>query len=221
MPAGYGYGRGFGLGGFGVGGFGVGGGPGGGPVQYLPISYYLNLLTSEYQTSPKLLAYGAVLLQPLDDISQCLLSFAAAIDIDLATGALLDLRGQIVGQSRTVGFQPSNGVSPVLDDTTYRLLLKARIAQNHWNGQIDGLQAIWQQLFPGGQIVIEDAQNMTATILVRGAFSSIEQDLIRNGYIVPRPQAVLYTISFAALPALGFDQNTSEVAGADLGHFAS
>jgi Protein of unknown function (DUF2612) len=215
MPAGYGYGR----GGYGVGGYGVGAATGSGPVQYQPPSYYLNLLTSQYQTSPKLLAYLGGLLQGVDDVKQLFLQFLNAIDIDQAAGVLLDLRGQLLGQSRTVGFQPSNGVSPVLDDATYRILLKARIAQNHWNGQVGSLQAIWKNLFPGGQISLIDQQNMTCVVIVGGAFTSIIEDLILNGYIVPRPQAVKYQFTISGTPIFGFDQNNQYVAGFDVGHW--
>jgi hypothetical protein len=75
-------------------------------------------------------------------------------------------------------------------------------------------------LFSGGHITISDAQNMTATVLLSGTFSSIIQDLITNGYIVPRPEGVLYSYTFSQLPILGFDFNNSYVAGFDLGHFA-
>ncbi|MDQ2804788.1 MAG: DUF2612 domain-containing protein, partial [Pseudomonadota bacterium] len=151
----------------------------------LPASYYLALPTSEYRQSANFLAWLAVPIGRLADASACLDSFPAGLDLATAVGAQLDLLGQLVGQARTVGFQPTNGVSPVLDDATYRLLLMARVAQNEWNGTIDGLQGVWQTLFPGGRIVIVDAQNMSATIVLSGAFSSIIQDLVSNGYIVP------------------------------------
>jgi hypothetical protein len=155
----------------------------------------------------------------MQDIANCLQEFGPAFDLDAAVGPQLDVLGVIAGQGRIVGFQPSGGVSPVLDDDTYRLLLKARVAQNHWDGKIDSLIAIWQSLFPRGTLIVDDAQNMTVSIFVAGAFTSIIQDLILNGYILPRPQAVLYDYSFATLPMLGFDRGDSYVAGLDVGHF--
>lgn len=137
--------------------------------------------------------------------------------VGAAIGSQLDVLGLIIGQSRTVGFQPSGGVSPVLDDTSYRLLLQAKVAANHWNGQIDTLIRIWQNLFPGGLIIVNDEQNMTVQIFVGGAFTSIVIDLILNGYVIPRPQAVQYLISFANLPIFGCDRNDAYVAGADRG----
>lgn len=191
----------------------------GGPIQSLPLSYYLNLFTSEYKLSPNLNAWTLGLLTPLDDITNCLSSMTESFDLDSAVGVQLDSRGDIIGQSRTVGFQPSGGVSPVLDDATYRLLLRAKIAFNSWDGLQTSLQAIWKSLFPAGTIVISDQQNMTAVILLTGVFSSIIQDLILNGLIVPRPETVEYTITFGLLPLLGFDEDNAFISGFDSGHF--
>jgi hypothetical protein len=203
---------GWGFGGFGIGRFGSA------PVENLPLSYYRSLITPEYQLATNFISWLTAALQKVDDVSFCLSQFDTAFDIDTASGLQLNFLGQVIGVSRIVGFQPSNGVSPILDDETYRLLLKARIAQNQWDGRISSLQAIWQQLFPGGKIIIEDAQNMTATIVLSGSFSSITQDLITNGYIVPRPQAVLYNYTFSTLPIFGTDLDNSFIAGVDTGH---
>src|SRR6185312_9698578 len=192
---------------FGQGGYGqwrFGGGRG--PLALTP-EYYVSLVTSEYQQSPKMLAWLRSNLQPYQDINILLYGWLSNFDIDLAVGVQLDTLGVIVGQSRTVGFQPSAGVSPILDDETYRILLKARIAQNHWDGKSNSLQAIWQNLFPGGRIAVDDGQNMTATILLSGSFTSITQDLIIHGYIVARPQGVLYNYVLGTLPLFGFDLN--------------
>lgn len=190
-----------------------------GPIYSLPIDYYLNLYTSMYKLAPKMLAFTRVLLTPLDDISNCLNTFTEAFDLDLAIGAQLNFLGQDVGASRVTPFQPSDGVSPILDDDTYRLLIKATIANNMWDGTQTSLSAIWQTLFPGGTIVIDDQQNMTAIVVMSGSFSSIIKDLIVNDLIVPRPETVQYTYTFAQLPLLGFDQNNGFIAGLDQGHF--
>jgi len=146
-----------------------------------------------------------------------LVQFDTSLDLDSAIGAQLDALGEIVGASRTVGFTPSNGVSPVLDDDTYTLYIKAKIAQNQWDGTPTSLYYIWLTLFPSGNIVVADNQNMTATIFLSGSFTSIIQDLILNGYIVPRPEGVQYSYTFANLPAFGFDLDNSYVAGFDIG----
>lgn len=182
------------------------------------LQYYLDLYTSEYKLSTNLLAWTQFLLTPLLDAAQCAVTMSEFFDLNMAVGVQLDTLGQIIGRSRTVGFTPSGGVSPVLDDATYRTLLKATVEINHWDGQADSLYPIWNSIFPGGRITIIDNQNMTATVSVGGSFTSILQDLISNGYIVPRPQAVQYTYTFATLPIFGVDRNDAFIAGVDLGH---
>lgn len=204
---------------YGVQGYGTGG-YGNEPIENLPIGYYLSLLTSQYALSPKLNALLQVLLQKFDDVSQVLVKMDTALDLDAAVGAQLDMLGTVVAANRTVGFQPSGGVSPVLDDTTYRLYIKAKIAQNQWNGTLPSLYPIWATLFPSGKIIIIDNQNMTATITITGAFTSITRDLILNGYIVPRPEGVQYTYVIGTLPFFGFGSSPGFIAGFGEGHWA-
>lgn len=189
------------------------------PITAPPLSYYLGLFTSLYKTAPKLNAWQTIRLQPLADIMACAQTITAAYDIDTAVGIQLDVLGQIIGANRTVPFQPSMGVSPVLDDSTYRLLLYAKRANNTWNGKILSLYPLWQTLFPSGNIIFIDNQNMTATIILAGTFSSIQSDLIENDLIVPRPEGVAYKFIVApTFPLFGADLNNVYIAGADLGH---
>lgn len=192
----------------------------GGPIYALPIGYYTNLLTSEYKLAPNLNSWLNALLQPMTDTTTCIVGMSSAFDLDSAVGVQLDVCGAIVGVSRTVGFQPTGSVSPVLDDNTYRLLIQATIANNQWTGVQSALYPIWQSLFPGGTLVIIDNQNMSATIVLSGVFTSIIQDLIVNGYIVPRPEGVDYDYTFATFPIFGTDEDNDFIAGVDVGHLA-
>jgi hypothetical protein len=203
---------------YGVGGYGAGG-YGNEPIETLPIGYYLGLVASQYKNSQKFNALLYVLLKKFDDVSQCLVQMDTAFDLDVAIGAQLNMLGTIVGASRTVSFQPSNHVSPVLDDTTYRILIKAKIAQNQWDGMLESLYPIWASLFPGGTIVVEDNQNMSADIVLTGTFTSILVDLISHGYIIPRPEGVQYNFIFGTLPLFGFGDSPGFIAGFDQGHW--
>lgn len=207
----------YGQSGYGSGKYGI---ADNGPIYKLPLGYYLNLFTSQYKGNSKnFLLWAQRAWQPIDDLTNCLAFISSNYDLDYAVGVQLDYVGTLIGQNRTVAFQPSDsGVSPTLDDPTYRLLLKARIAQNTWSGKTVDLYPIWQTLFPGGRLVINDNQNMTATIIVSGSFTSIIVDLIQNGYIVPRPETVEYTYVTGTLPIFGADRNDAFIAGADLGH---
>jgi Protein of unknown function (DUF2612) len=204
---------------YGVQGWGAGG-YGNPPIEALPIGYYVGLLTHQYATSPKLNALLYALLKKFDDVSQILVQMDTSLDLDAAIGVQLDMLGATVGAARTVTFQPSDGVSPVLDDATYRIYIKSKIAQNQWDGTLPSLYPIWQTLFPGGSIIILDNQNMTADITLTGAFTSIIQDLIVNGFIVPRPEGVLYNYVFGTLPFFGFGSSPGFIAGFGVGHFA-
>lgn len=183
------------------------------PIEFLPLAYYLNLLTSQYRNSTKLNQFLEKMLQKFDDVSQALVQLEVLMDVDNAYGAMLDAIGSRVGASRLVGFTPSNGVSPNLDDNTYRVYIKAKAVANLWDSTIDGLQTAWSILFPQFKLYIQDNQNMTATVYVIGSPSSILIDMIKNGYIVPRPEGVQYSYVVGHLPAFGFGQNTSFIAG--------
>jgi hypothetical protein len=138
----------------------------------------------------------------------------------LAYGVQLDIIGQIVGQSRTVNFQPTDPtLSPILLDSTYRKLLLAKIGINSWDGKIGSLQPLWKAIFPEGTIKVADNHDMTMTVTTTGSFDSIIVDLITNGYIVPRPQGVMLTGSLGDLPYFGWDRNDEYVAGWDSGHY--
>jgi Protein of unknown function (DUF2612) len=182
------------------------------PIPFTLLAY-LQLPTSEYQQSPNFLAWLTVNIQLFQDILACAMGLDAALDLGQAIGAQLDVLGSILGQSRTVSFQPSDSVSPVLDDPTFRLLLQATVLRNHWDGKLSSLRTIWNQLFPSGVLLVTDNQNMSCAFYIAAAFTSIIQDLISNNLILPRPQGVLYTFSFAALPLLGFDESTPFIAG--------
>jgi hypothetical protein len=187
------------------------------PLVSQPIGYYLNLLTSQYRLAPALNKWLPKLLKYGDDTTNAISQITESYDLDYAVGSQLDTLGLIAGVSRQVPFQPSGGVSPILTDAVYRTLIQATLANNQWDGKIGSLQAIWQALFPGGSIKIIDNQNMSATIVVSGGFSSIIQDLIANDLIVPRPETVEYNYVFSNLPIFGYDENDGFIGGYDRG----
>jgi len=187
------------------------------PVQSIGTGYYANILTSEYRTAPLFNPWLNAVLAIANNTSNCLQFITSNFDLDYAVGVQLDTLGIIIGVSRVVPFQPSGGVSPILDDTTYRLLLRATIANNQWNGVIGSMYPIWVTLFPGGKISVIDNQNMTATIVIYGSFTSIIQDMITHDMIIPRPQAVAYNYVFGDIPFFGFGPANAYIAGFSVG----
>ena len=160
-----------------------------------PIQNYLSLVTSSWRGATKFLSWLAANLQPYQDGIACLNQFDVAFGLLTAVGPQLDVLGAILGQSRTVGFQPRFGISPVLDDTTYRLLLRATVYRNHWRGLTIELWPGWYSLFPGSKLLIQDLQTMEVNILVGLSASTLVEDLILNGLIIPRPQGVKYNLT--------------------------
>jgi hypothetical protein len=176
-------------------------------VPQLP--YYLGLLTSQYQTpaSPNLRAFLALLLQPFLDVANCAQTVNQAFNINGTpppVGNQLNYLGELVGASRLLPFTPTGGYSQTLGDADYLTLIQAKIMANQWNGQADSLWFPWQTIFPGSHIYIVDNQNMTCTVTLIGAFTSLQEQMIQNGLIVPQPEAVGYTFVFGTPPFFGF-----------------
>jgi hypothetical protein len=83
----------------------------------------------------------------------------------------------------------------ILDDIPYRVLLRARIVNNHWTGAVEQAYAIWRLLFTGTDysIQLQDNQNMTMGMtLVTPAPgpSAVVAALFAAGYLDIKPVGV-------------------------------
>jgi len=181
-------------------------------------AYYKKLITSQYQMSTKFMTWLENNIQKFKDVSDVADSMCLAFDIDVAVGVQLDTLGAILGQKRRMDFQPTVG-DPLLGDDDYRLLLKARIGWNHWDGTKDSLYGLWKVLFPQGRVIIEDHQDMSATITIIGDVTDMQKDFINNELIVPRPEGVLYTYTFGGRPYMSWDKDDGNNAGFDTGNW--
>lgn len=175
---------------------------------------YLSLISSQHRDKPKYMSMVAALLQHSEDIFTVGVYMDDEFDLDNAVGAQQNILGEIVGQSRTVEFQPDKGLSPVLDNFSYANLLRAKIAKNMWRGRIEDLREIWLTLF-GVPIIIQDNQDMTIDVVVVGIYDQMTKNLIQRGYIVPKPQSVGINYAFADDAVFGYDMETSTVKGYD------
>lgn len=178
---------------------------------------YRRLLTSEYKTRPRLTSWLLWLISEGLTHASVVQEFLEAFDLDLAEGQQLDIIGRITGVSRLLSFYPSDGSSPVMDDKTYRMVIKARIVQNYWKGNLDELYDAWAVLFPDIILQIQDMQDMTFNVVIVGEFTTLMRELITNGYIVPKPEGVrinLMTITdTTGLPLFSYDLNTYQYSG--------
>ncbi|KVE40084.1 DUF2612 domain-containing protein [Burkholderia sp. BDU5] len=208
---------------------------------------YTSLITSEHRDKPRFAATVAAVVQPLVDQMNLLASMPGKFDLDVAVGDQLDAVGQWVGVSRRIRtpltgiyfsfdiaglgfdqgiwkgpFDPDTGLT-VLDDDTYRLVIRAKIGANHWDGTLASSAAILNSIFGSGtHVFIEDHQDMSMTIGISGKVpSAVFLALLAGGYIPLKPEGVHvnYTIvtTVDGAPLFGFDMENAYVSGFDVG----
>lgn len=212
---------------------------------------YSDLITSQHQDKQKFVAMINVITDPSVDLQTVLNSIFESYDIDLAVKGQLDVDGLWVGLSRYIGqeitgvyfswddtdetgwnqgvwkgpFDPSTGLISLPDDS-YRKLLKAKIAANHWDGTISGMSVIWNGVFEGSIIIIQDIQNMSYSITIIGqTFSTLDKALLTGGYLPLKPAGIQidsYFIAFSTNPVFGWDCDYSKgyFGGWDVGEWA-
>jgi len=159
----------------------------------MAINKYLDSITSQHRDKPRFIGWLSANLTIIDNAYTALKSMDDNFDLDNAIGTQLDMLGIIIGRQRTLTFQPLNGFSPIMDDETYRLALKAKIAMNNWDGTIPQMYEIWNDIFGADNdldLQIQDNQDMSFNAYITGYVDPLQQDLIQHGYVVPKPQGV-------------------------------
>jgi hypothetical protein len=210
------------------------------------IDAYLALITAYHRGKPKFSATVSALVDPLAQLQAFLQALPGQFDLDVAIGAQLDVIGIWVGESRYVKtplqgvyfsfdieglgfdqgvwqgpFDPDNGLNR-LDDDSYRLLIRAKIAANQWDGTLPQAQQILDTLFAGtgSDVFIQDNQDMTIVIGVSGEIpDAVAQELILGGYLPLKPEGVRvdYMVTSARGPIFGFDVDNRFIGGFDHG----
>ncbi len=156
----------------------------------MAIDKYLNSVTSQHRDKKKFIAWLSSSLTIIDHAYIMTKNMDNDFDLDNALGVQLDMLGQSIGRKRMLTFQPLNDHNPVIDDETYRLVLKAKVAMNNWDGKTESAYEIWDNTFKDIGLQIQDNQDMSMTAYVTGYVNQIRQDLIQHGYIVPKPEGV-------------------------------
>jgi len=185
------------------------------------VDTYTDLAAGLHAAQPKFKAVIENLVRWSVDAQSQLSTMPAKRDIDLATGVHLDALGVWIGFARTL-FVPTLGTVS-LSDADYRILLRARIAIDYWDGTYDSLQKILGSLFPGtGTIVYAlDNQNMSINIVSLGtALTATRLALLTQGFLSPKPAGVrIAGISAITGPLFGLDTQDDSIAGPDTGAF--
>jgi hypothetical protein len=213
------------------------------------ITPYLNLVTSEHQNQPNYTAMLTAVLQPLADASDLIVAVSAEFDLDVAVGSQLDIVGQWIGLSRyletpitnvyfsldsvTLGldfgslqgpFDPNYGLTALPDDS-YRVLLRAGIIVNQWDGTIPEAYAAWAELFAaeGFNIIIQndDANPMHIIYGLTGPSpDAITLALFTGGYLNLVPAGVeIDSYEVNSFPYFALDSDTFPLGGLDDGGF--
>lgn len=176
------------------------------------LAEYTELITSQHKAQPNFKAVVEMLTQYAVDTQDFILAVGSNFDVDTAEGVQLDIIGLRVGVSRVLNFQPTGDISSVLIDDDYRTLIKAKIISNHWRGTVVELYDMWNSLFaPRLQLIVQDNQDMSMTAIVVGDMTALEEQLLTNGYIIPKPVGVTFAIgSGDNYPIFAFDIDVAD-----------
>lgn len=220
------------------------------------MSKYTDLITNYHSQKPLFVNHIDLITRPLTDVAGAMTALIADFDIDEAIGAQLDILGKWIGRTRVVSqpifgiyfsfdtdglgfdqgvwqgpYDPDAGFTN-LSDETYRIILKAKIAINHWNGTNETLPEILDTALAGSGLTMQivDNQDMTISVWVfpETDISGVSLELIaaiRQGYLTVKAAGVwagdIQTPSVET-PSVGnkffgFDMDNDYIAGFDSG----
>lgn len=182
------------------------------------IENYLNIITSEHRLQPRYIAMVTAYFTMLQHTINVLNAWNEHWHLEDAAGVQLDLLGDIIGRKRVLNFQPE-GYSARLDDDYYRLILKAKILQNQWDGTIQGIQQLFASVFPDKTLVLIDHQDMTMQATVVGLSDSLQVQLLHHGYILPKPEGVRLNVTIIENKVFAYDREDESFAGYDEGEW--
>lgn len=147
----------------------------------------------QYRQSPKLAAFIAALLAPIQEIDDVLLAIGPLDDIDLAEGVNLTDTAALVGQLREL----ING--NVVNDAQLRILSKARITRNTAHATGPEILQILATVFAGAPIFLTDYGGMAIAYAIGRTVTADEAAILNGGAggtILARPMGVQVTQSF-------------------------
>jgi hypothetical protein len=182
---------------------------------------YISLTTSQYANSVKFKAWLSKLLEIPVQAQQISETLFENFDIDSSTGVQLDILGSLLHVSRILPFQPTNGVSPILNDDDYRFLIKSTIIKSMWDGTTEMLYLRWEGMLSDIHIIVKDNQDMSMDVLVIGSIPDIVKQMIEQNMIIPKPSGVRINYAIMQPPIFAFDQDEGYFRGWDIGAWLS
>jgi len=215
------------------------------------MSKYIELISNYHASKPLFFQHIDLSTRPLIDVNASLDNLVTAFDIDNAVGKQLDILGEWIGRTRIVSqpisgvyfswdtdglgldqgvwqgpYDPDSGFTSLSDDT-HRIILKAKIAINNWNGQNGTLPDILDDVLAGSGVSMQvvDNQDMSISILILPEieFANVSLELIsavKQGYLTVKAAGV--RVKEMVMPSDGsrlfaFDTDTQYLAGFDQG----
>lgn len=176
---------------------------------------------SQYDNSPtlrQLVESRNTYFDPTFDIDQF---YTLVWNVDTAVGWGLDVWGRIVGVSRLLlvandlvfGFEEASTASAQpfnqgifydggpaqgnyrLTDTAYRRVILAKAAANICDGSIPAINNVLLLLFPDrGNCYVTDGQDMTMTYTFEFDLTAVEQAIVLQSGVLPKPAGVSVTM---------------------------
>lgn len=207
------------------------------------ISNYTSLVTRFHKKRPRFIASVTKSLQPIVDGYNFIEGLPEKFDLDKAIGVQLDAVGKWINLSRNVyipvpdpwfrfgdnkrGWSQGYWVEPlyfkenlaVLDDETYRRLLKARIKANQWDGTAKSGVEILKSFFDGSgyTIVVDDKNTMHCYYGLAGTWPDrVMLELFRGVYLPLAASGVKtyhYITSVNTAPLFGFGVTSNSISG--------
>lgn len=155
----------------------------------MTINDYLYLIPPMNREKPRFIAFLSAVLSQVSDLDDLRIDMIASFDLEEAEGAQLDILGRLTGVTRDLPFEPSSG-SRTLEDEDFRLLIRARIARDHWDGSNAGFIAILHSLFPDTEMTFSDEQDMTLTVTVPRDLPDLHKELLEHKLLLPVPPGI-------------------------------
>ncbi len=192
-------------------------------AQTSPFNPWTTII-SQYANSPVLDAMILSFNSAMDQTQNIDNFYSMIWNIQTAQGYGLDVWGRIVGVIRTIqlplapttyfgfeeagswlGFDPAAGgiffgggavtSNFNLSDDQFRLLILAKAAGNISDGSIESINNILLNLFPGrGDCYVIDNQDMTMEYFFTFQLTDVEQAIIAQSNVLPRPVGVGATV---------------------------
>lgn len=212
---------------------------------------YVNLIPSANQTAPDFVATISLVAKGWSDGANVAIHAPTDYDLDVAVGTQLDKIGEWIGVTRyltsaiggvyfafdtaTLGFDEGIWLGPfdsptgilALPDDYYRLVLKAKIFNNRWDGSIEDAYALAQVILGplGINLFIIDRSDLTMDIGLVGTSvpTPLIKALFQEGVINIRPICVRvlnYIFQTSPTPIFAFGLNNALFAGFSTGSWA-